>query len=74
MTKSLAYYRARHGVTINAIAPGTIDTTGVREEEFAAAETENYEAAAKYINGSTIVADGAQYMGNWTPMFDPEIY
>lgn len=101
MTKSLAYYLARHGVTINAIAPGTIDTTGVREEEFSAAETENYEAAAvanipaqrlgsvdevaalvvflsspaaRYINGSTIVADGAQYMGNWTPMFDPEIF
>ncbi|MDP1757663.1 MAG: SDR family NAD(P)-dependent oxidoreductase, partial [Pseudohongiella sp.] len=38
MTQSLSYYLARHGVTINALAPGTIDTRGVHEEEFASAE------------------------------------
>jgi NAD(P)-dependent dehydrogenase (short-subunit alcohol dehydrogenase family) len=35
MTRSLAYYWARKGVTINALAPGSIDTQGLREEEFA---------------------------------------
>ena len=100
LTKSLAYYWARHGVTINALAPGTVSTAGVREEEFSAAEPSNYEAlvvkdipthrlaepdevaaivlflcspAARYINGATIVADGALYLENWTPMWDPEV-
>jgi NAD(P)-dependent dehydrogenase (short-subunit alcohol dehydrogenase family) len=46
MTRSLAYYWARKGVTINALAPGTIATAGVREEEFAYSDIENYEAVA----------------------------
>lgn len=101
LTKSLAYYYARRGVTINALAPGTVATAGVREEEFARAEYENYEAlavkdvpahrladpdemaaviaflcspAAAYINGATIVADGALYLDNWTPMMNPEAF
>jgi NAD(P)-dependent dehydrogenase (short-subunit alcohol dehydrogenase family) len=100
MTRSLAYYWARKGVTINALAPGTIATAGVREEEFAYSDIENYEAvavkdipahrlgetsevasicaflcspAARYINGASIIADGAYYMDNWTPMLDPEV-
>lgn len=100
LTKSLAYYWARHGVTINALAPGTVSTAGVREEEFSAAEHNDYEAAAvkdipthrlaepdeiaavtlflcspaaRYINGATIVADGALCLENWTPMWDPEV-
>jgi NAD(P)-dependent dehydrogenase (short-subunit alcohol dehydrogenase family) len=100
LTKSLAYYWARHGVTINALAPGTVSTTGVREEEFSRAEHSDYEAsavqdvptqrladpdevaavvlflcspAARYINGATIVADGALSLENWTPMLDPEV-
>lgn len=100
MTRSLAYYWARKGVTINALAPGTIATAGVREEEFAHSDIENYEAvavkdipahrlgetsevagicaflcspAARYINGASIIADGAYYMDNWTPMLDPEV-
>jgi NAD(P)-dependent dehydrogenase (short-subunit alcohol dehydrogenase family) len=44
MTKSLAYYWARHGVTINALAPGSVSTAGLREEEYSRAEQENYEA------------------------------
>src|SRR5512140_2697521 len=44
MTRSLAYYWARHGVTINALAPGTVSTAGLREEEYSRAEQENYEA------------------------------
>lgn len=101
MTQSMSYYLARHGVTINALAPGTIDTRGVHEEEFASAEFDDLAAAtirdvpahrmgtaeemaaiclflcspaARYINGASIVADGAQFMGNWAPMVDPEKY
>jgi peroxisomal trans-2-enoyl-CoA reductase len=46
MTRSLAYYWARKGVTINSLAPGTIATAGVREEEFAYSDIEDYEAVA----------------------------
>ncbi len=101
MTQSMSYYLARHGVTINALAPGTIDTRGVHEEEFASAEYGDLadstmrdvpahrmgtagemaaitlflcSPAARYINGASIVADGAQFMGNWAPMVDPEKY
>ncbi|MEM1228904.1 MAG: SDR family oxidoreductase [Pseudomonadota bacterium] len=45
LTRSLAYHWARRGVTINALAPGSIDTQGLREEEFAAAERSDYESA-----------------------------
>ncbi len=100
LTKSLAYYWARHGVTINALAPGTVSTIAVREEEFSRAERRDYETsavqdiptrrlaepdevaaivlflcspAARYINGATIVADGALHLENWTPLLDPEV-
>ncbi|HVO27449.1 MAG TPA: SDR family oxidoreductase [Candidatus Margulisiibacteriota bacterium] len=100
LTKSLAYYWARHGVTINALAPGSVATQGLREEEYSHAEQSDYEKlqikdipthrlgdadevaaivlflcspAAHYINGATIIADGAQYLENWTPMWDPEV-
>ena len=46
MTRTLAYHWGRKGVTINALAPGTIETTGVRAEEFAHADIDNYEAVA----------------------------
>lgn len=101
MTQSMSYYLARKGVTINALAPGTIDTQGVHEEEFDSAEYQDLaestlrdvpahrmgtaeemaaitlflcSPAARYINGASIVADGAQFMGNWAPMVDPEQY
>jgi peroxisomal trans-2-enoyl-CoA reductase len=100
LTKSLAYYWARHGVTINALAPGTVSTTGVREEEFSKAEPTDYESlvvrdipthrlaepdevaamvlflcspAARYINGATLIADGALYFNHWSEMWDPEV-
>jgi NAD(P)-dependent dehydrogenase (short-subunit alcohol dehydrogenase family) len=99
LTRSLAYYYARHGVTINALAPGSIDTRGLREEEYAKAEVDGYDAmqvrdipahrlgsaeevaamtlflcspAARYINGASLIADGAQYLGPWSDMWDPE--
>jgi NAD(P)-dependent dehydrogenase (short-subunit alcohol dehydrogenase family) len=100
LTKSLAYYWARHGVTINALAPGSVSTTGLREEEYSRAEQRDYETlqikdipthrlaepdevaaivlflcspAARYINGATLVADGALSLDSWTPMWDPEV-
>jgi len=99
LTRSLAYYWARHGVTINALAPGTVSTAGVREEEFSRAMQSDYEAlavqdipahrlaepeevaaivlflcspAARYINGASLIADGALYLSKWTDMMDPE--
>ena len=99
MTKSLAYYYARHGVNINALAPGTIETQGLQEEELAKAEVKDFEAlqkrdipahrfgtpqevaamniflcspAAKYINGASLIADGGQFLGPWSDMWNPD--
>jgi NAD(P)-dependent dehydrogenase (short-subunit alcohol dehydrogenase family) len=99
LTRSLAYYYARHNVNINALAPGSIATQGLREEEYAKSEIGQYEAlqmrdipahrlgtadevaamtlflcspAARYINGAALIADGGQYLGQWTDLFDPE--
>ncbi|GIW45073.1 MAG: short-chain dehydrogenase [Candidatus Binatia bacterium] len=46
LTRTLAYYWARRGVTVNALAPGTVSTRGLREEEFSRAEVSDYEALA----------------------------
>lgn len=46
LTRTLAYYWARKGVTVNALAPGSIATDGLREEEFAYAEDADYERRA----------------------------
>lgn len=46
LAKSLAFHWARHNVTINSVAPGTINTAGVREEEFSASDKDDYESLA----------------------------
>lgn len=43
MTRTLANYWARHGVTVNALAPGSIATEGLREKEYAQLGTADYE-------------------------------
>lgn len=35
MTHTMALYLARRGITVNALAPGSVDTEGFREEEIA---------------------------------------
>jgi NAD(P)-dependent dehydrogenase (short-subunit alcohol dehydrogenase family) len=99
LTRTLAYHWAHRGVTVNALAPGTCSTHGLREHELAYAERSDYEQvaigdipthrlgeadevaaitvflcspAARYINGASIVADGAYYFGRWSDMHDPE--
>ena len=98
LTRSLAAYWARHDVTVNALAPGSIDTSALREKEYAQLMA-GYEEqqkkdipahrlgspeevaeicaflcspAARYINGAVIVADGGQYLGNWSEPWDME--
>ena len=44
LTRTLANYWARHNVTINALAPGSISTEALREKEYAQLGTEDYES------------------------------
>src|SRR5690606_25672685 len=46
LTRTLAYYWARKGVTVNALAPGSVDTQGLHEEEYAHADVADYAAHA----------------------------
>ena len=92
----MGFYLAPHGVTINALAPGTIDTAGLLEHEVEATEEMTGQtdflkkvlnlapsgrvgttdelaasilflcsAAGRWINGSAMVVDGGESVGNW---------
>jgi len=98
MVKTLAPYLMRHGVTINAFAPGVfatpgmvgaeLETVGHTEESFseemvsvgssvrlgtvdemAAMILFLCSPAARYVSGSTIVADGTSMQSNWVNFF-----
>jgi NAD(P)-dependent dehydrogenase (short-subunit alcohol dehydrogenase family) len=99
MTHTMAPYLAAHDVTINALAPGTVDTSGFHEkeavalglvgdrldemieesaaqrmgtpDEVAAITLFLCSPAGRWINGSAIVADGAESQNNW-PQFWPQ--
>jgi NAD(P)-dependent dehydrogenase (short-subunit alcohol dehydrogenase family) len=98
MVKTLAPYLMRHGVTINAFAPGVFATSGMigaeletvgrteasfteelitqgttirlgTVDEMAAMVLFLCSPAARYVSGSTIVADGASLQSNWVSFF-----
>ena len=97
LTRSLALYWARHGVTVNALAPGSVDTRALHEKELAQMDPSVEQVArdipahrlgrpeemaeicaflcspaARYVNGTVVVADGGQYLGNWAEPWDME--
>jgi NAD(P)-dependent dehydrogenase (short-subunit alcohol dehydrogenase family) len=98
LVKTLAPYLMRHGVTINAFAPGIFSTPGMvgaeletighteetfseeliavgssvrmgTVDEMAAMILFLCSPAARYVSGSTIVADGASMQSNWVNFF-----
>jgi NAD(P)-dependent dehydrogenase (short-subunit alcohol dehydrogenase family) len=98
LTRSMAPYLGYHGVTINALAPGTIGTEGMHTnevgelgydeaswaeeidrtapmrrmasaDEMAAIILFLCSPAARFINGSALVADGAELRANWVEFF-----
>jgi NAD(P)-dependent dehydrogenase (short-subunit alcohol dehydrogenase family) len=98
LVKTLAPYLMRHGVTINAFAPGIFVTPGMVGAELetvghtAASFTDEMVAegtsvrmgtvdemaamvlflcspAARYVSGSTVIADGASMQSNWVNFF-----
>jgi NAD(P)-dependent dehydrogenase (short-subunit alcohol dehydrogenase family) len=98
LTRSMAPYLGYHGVTINALAPGTIATEGMQRnevgrlgydeaawadevdrtspmrrmasaEEMAAIILFLCSPAARFVNGTALIADGAELRSNWTEFF-----
>ncbi len=99
LTRTLGHDYAGRNVRVNAVAPGFVDTAGLREHEFEPLQHNDFEStalrdvpagrfadpdevaaitlflcspAAAYITGTTIVADGALSLGNWTPWMAQE--
>lgn len=53
LTRTLANYWGRHNVTVNALAPGNVDTTALREKELAQA---GFDAASEAANRAAVPA------------------
>jgi NAD(P)-dependent dehydrogenase (short-subunit alcohol dehydrogenase family) len=49
MTKTMATYLAHHDITVNAIAPGAIDTAGFREKELAELDPDMAAVVARIV-------------------------
>lgn len=56
MTKTLAVEWGRHGITVNAVAPGTIDTEGLLQYDMAAIEREMQRLPIKRMGTAREVA------------------
>jgi NAD(P)-dependent dehydrogenase (short-subunit alcohol dehydrogenase family) len=54
MTKTTALYLAHRGVTVNALAPGPVDTQGFREEEVANISPDVVEYTERIIRDTPI--------------------
>ncbi len=63
MTRSLAYYYARYGVTINALAPGSIATEGLYEEEYARSDVMGGKGSAAEVEAQQNRDIPAQRLG-----------
>lgn len=62
MTKTLAVEWGRHGITVNAIAPGTIDTEGLLQYDMAALEREMQRLPIKRMGTAREVALAVVYL------------
>ena len=51
---------------------GKLRKQAVTLEEVAAMTIFLCSPAARYINGASLIADGAQYLGNWSDMWNPD--
>jgi NAD(P)-dependent dehydrogenase (short-subunit alcohol dehydrogenase family) len=63
MTRSLAYYYARYGVTINALAPGSIATEGLYQEEYSRADVMGGKGSAAEVEAQQNRDIPAQRLG-----------
>ena len=62
MTKTLAGEWGRHGINVNAVAPGTIDTEGLRQYDMAAIEREMQRLPIKRMGTAREVALAVAYL------------
>jgi NAD(P)-dependent dehydrogenase (short-subunit alcohol dehydrogenase family) len=64
MTKSLAVAWGRHGITVNAVAPGTIDTAALAQYDLEALRAEVRRQPIKRMGGAREVALAVAYLAS----------
>ena len=64
MTKSLAVAWGRHGITVNAVAPGTIDTAALAQYDQAALQADVRRLPIKRMGGAREVALAVAYLAS----------